>query len=269
MASASSSRARGSAASNTTTTSTATAPKLYIAELGQNRCIQILRECFTNRHVVQDPITGCCLYRGKLTSDGHWQIQRRPKQQTRPSNRATDGNRHRAYYVHRIAYAALWGKDILETGSHLCGNANCFNPYHIWDESQLLNNDRQRCVPYICCPRSGVIILILCTHSPVCIKKPTPATHCCSAHGQQDHPAGAILPPAVQTIQDFFDTEQDVPDTDVGATESEAEDTDISMGGSTTEEAATDSGPGSQQQTVAIRDALLPDSSFGAPYETE
>jgi hypothetical protein len=211
---------------------TSTASKLYTVELGQHRCIQILRECLNqtdkegNTLIEHDEKLGCCLYKGKTTSDGHWQIQRRPRYLTRESRRASgSSNAHRAYYVHRIAYVALHGRDLAATGSHLCGKANCFNPYHICDESQFKNNDRQRCLGYVICPHHNHVLVKLCTHQPTCIKLPIKAQQCCLkasqelviADSQESSSAAPAVPviitvPPVQRIQDFLGTQPNLPE---------------------------------------------------------
>jgi hypothetical protein len=96
----------------------------------------------------RDSETDCVLYSGKLTKDGHWQIQRRPRYFTPPSAR-TGQNHHRAYYVHRIAYVEFHGNDVVDTASHLCGNGNCINPLHIYDESIAMNVARINCLGYV------------------------------------------------------------------------------------------------------------------------
>lgn len=210
-----------------------TASKLYTVELGQHRCIQILRECLEARDkdgnslIEFDDELGCTLYKGRTTSDGHWQIQRRPRYFTRQSRRAEgSSNTHRHYYVHRIAFVALHGLDIALTGSHLCGRANCFNPYHICDESQMLNNDRQRCLGFVICPQHNYVLAKLCVHSPACIKPPVKAIQCCLeasrglviADSQEDSPlssaslAPVVTLPLVQRIQDFLRVQPNLPE---------------------------------------------------------
>ncbi|KAI0096860.1 hypothetical protein GGR51DRAFT_542350 [Nemania sp. FL0031] len=204
-----------------TSSSSKAAPKRYTIELGQHQCIAILKECYNNKSVRVVSATGCALYEGKLTRDGHWQIQRKPRYFTRASNRSSESkNAHKAYYVHRIAYVALHGSDITMTGSHLCGNANCFNPYHIYDESQMDNNSRQRCLGFIICPHHRLVLHQLCQHAPVCIKEPIFASQCClSATQKHLMPSGEnnkriIGLPLVQRIEDFLFAQHDLSESE-------------------------------------------------------
>lgn len=224
-------------------TATGTASKLYTVELGRHRCIEILKECLGrtdkegNSLIQHDPELGCALYLGRVSSDGHWQIQRAARYITRESTRAAGSGAHRAYYVHRIAYVALHGQDILQTGSHLCGNANCFNPYHIKDESQNDNNDRQRCLGFVVCEQHGHVLHRLCQHNPPCIKRPVKAVSCCVSLSQRviadsqaesqeslgDKPPVAVpilTMPLVQPVSDFLNSlqAQPIPDSEQFAT---------------------------------------------------
>lgn len=123
------------------------AAKLYTVEVGQHRGIEEIKSLVKTRDKHGEPIvahdeeTGYALFLGKTTSNGHWQKQRKARYTTRPSDRG-NANVHRAFYVHRKPYVALHGVDVTQTGSHLCGRAHCFNPYHIIDESQHDNNSR-------------------------------------------------------------------------------------------------------------------------------
>lgn len=163
-----------------------TDPKQYSIELGQERCRNILRDLLyqhedsTPPKIVRDAVLGCVLYLGKLTNDGHWQIQRSPRYLTRPSGRTGD-NHHRAYYVHRIAYVALHDSDPILTASHLCGHGNCINPFHLVDESIGSNVARINCLGYVDCLQHNHRIATLCQHTPRCIKNPIPADSCCLA----------------------------------------------------------------------------------------
>jgi hypothetical protein len=266
-----------------------TASKLYTVELGQHRCIQILRECLSqkdkdgNSLIENDGELGCCTYNGKTTSDGHWQIQRRPRYLTRESMRASGSNTHRAYYVHRIAYVALHGRDIAQTGSHLCGKANCFNPYHICDESQFKNNDRQRCLGYVICPHHNHVLVKLCTHEPPCIKTPIKADQCClkasqelviadsqeSESSSQSLPAPVITMPPVRRIRDFLGTQPNLPEQNledspfVNTSEESATDL-IESGESQDPPPPPQTASSSQSQNLMELD--LPSSSLGPDY---
>lgn len=205
------------------------APKLYTVELGRHRCIAILRANSCRGDVQEDSATGCLLYMGKTTQDGHWQISRQPRYITRPSRRSEDHkNRYRSYYMHRIAYVALHGTDLTMTGSHLCGHANCFNPYHIVDESQQKNNDRQRCLGFIICPHHNTILHQLCQHKPAYVKPLVIASHCCLLDsGQQT----AISLPLIQRVHDFLKIRETIADSDFINTDTEsAEETESSEG---------------------------------------
>lgn len=177
------------------------APKSYLIELGgQRQCYQIWKECFDRRNragqreVVSD-VLGCLLFEGRVTQEGYWQIQRPAAYLTRASNRASaHQNRHRAYYVHRLGYSALYGLDIQQSGSHLCGRANCINPFHLVDESQRLNDARINCLGAIYCPRHNHLIHTLCSHSPPCIKEPLLAENCCLSNLELSTPPISSLP---------------------------------------------------------------------------
>jgi hypothetical protein len=161
-----------------------TEPKRYAIELGQHECHKILKQLRNTLDkdrqpiIKQDPDTACELYQGKLTHDGHWQIQRAPRIQTRASQRSSS-NQHRAYYVHRIAYVALHGVDVEHTASHLCGHGNCVNPFHIHDEPIDLNVARINCLGYVDCQEHNHRLATLCQHQPPCIKRPIFADSCC------------------------------------------------------------------------------------------
>lgn len=237
-----------------------------------------------NTLVEFDQDLGCALFKGPTTKDGHWQIQRRPRYLTRQASRAQgSSNAHRAYYVHRIAYVALHGRDIALTGSHLCGRANCFNPYHIYDESQHLNNDRQRCLGFVVCPHHNHVLVKLCVHSPACIKPPVKAVQCCLeasrglaiADSQEDSPVELPPPvialPAVQRIQDFLQAQPNLPEDNiqdspfVGTSQESA--TDLLESGSSnieSQEAQESQGSGLESQT--IMDLDFPSSSQGPEY---
>lgn len=248
-----------------------TAPKLYTVELGQHRCISILRECMEavdkdgNVLVEFDEELGCALYKGKTTGDGYWQIQRRPRYLTRESKRAEgSGNAHRHYYVHRIAFVALHGLDIALTGSHLCGRANCFNPYHIWDESQQLNNDRQRCLGFVVCPQHNHVLAKLCTHNPACIKPPVKAIQCCLTAIKSPSTAPIVTLPPVQRTQDFLRVQPNLEESQcVGTSQESATDLIESDGQHPpTQSESQESGSGSQ----TILDIEYPSSSQGPDY---
>lgn len=272
---------------------TSTASKLYTVELGQHRCISILRECMGqkdkdgNSLIEDDAELGCCLYKGKTTSDGHWQIQRRPRYLTRESKRAEgSSNAHRAYYVHRIAYVALHGRDIEATGSHLCGRANCFNPYHIVDESQFKNNDRQRCLGFVICPQHNHVLVKLCTHNPPCIKSPIKAMQCCLTATQEIRvvpdsqestlssspaPVPVITLPPVRRIQDFLQTQPNLPEDDledsqfVGTSQESATDL-ITSGESQNLPAQGESQSSGAASSQDIMQLDLPSSSQGPDF---
>ena len=252
-----------------------TAPKLYTVELGQSRCIAILRELLQQHadNIREDEVTGCVLYQGRTTGDGHWQIQRRPRYATRESRRSNaHENRHRAYYVHRIAYVALHGQDIGLTGSHLCGNGNCFNPYHIRDESQLDNNSRQRCLGFVVCPHHRLVLHKLCSHDPPCIKPPVEASQCCLReatfleHDSQETPPPIIGLPLVQRVGDFLATQHNLPESQFAATSEESAQDQLMSDASDSQDLPPSS---SQGQEVAIRSAELPSSSQGPEYGGE
>lgn len=273
---------------------TGTAPKLYTVELGHHRCISILRECVGAKDKEGNPLVeldeelGCALFKGKTTGDGHWQIQRRPRYLTRESNRAQGNtNTHRHYYVHRIAYVALHGVDVALTGSHLCGRANCFNPYHIWDESQHLNNDRQRCLGFVVCPHHNHVLVKLCSHNPPCLKHPVQATQCCLtasrgltiADSQEDEavsesssPVPVITLPPVRRIQDFLRVQPNLPEHDledsqfVSTSQESARDLIESGGDDSQELPAQPVSQGSSLASQNIMDVDFPSSSQGAEF---
>lgn len=258
------------------TVNPATEAKLYTIELGQTRCIAILRELMEKEgsKIRRDTVTGCVLYEGRRTKDGHWQIQRRPRYITRDSQRSeANKNQHKAYYVHRIAYVALYGQDIDMTGSHLCGNANCFNPYHILDESQHDNNNRQRCLGFIICPTHRLVLHKLCPHTPPCIKHPVHATQCCLAatssllesFDNKDTPPSVIGLPAIRNIEDFLDTQHNLPESQFTHTSEESAQ-DMMMSDADDEGSQNLPELEDFECDVGFSDAELPSSSQGPDY---
>jgi hypothetical protein len=271
-------------AGRSTGTSATTEAKLYSVELGQHRCIAILRECLARKDgqgqtLIQfDFATGCTLFTGKTTGDGHWQIQRQPRYILRESRRtsASGSNKHRAYYVHRIAYVALHGQDIAQTGSHLCGNANCFNPYHIRDESQHDNNSRQRCLGFVICPEHNHVLAKLCQHDPPCIKPPVQATQCCltasrgvtipdSQESSPEPPTPIISLPPIQRIQDFLDAQPNIPESQfVNTSEESADELMESSSSSSNSDGLLPDAPSQVESTIV--DAEFASSSQGPSY---
>lgn len=73
--------------------------------------------------------------------------------------------------LHRVL---LWaeGKDLRagEEASHLCHHTNCKTVGHVTSEDATANNARKNCVVWMDCPCEVGKKLLICTHSPPCIK---------------------------------------------------------------------------------------------------
>lgn len=244
--------------------------KLYTIELGQHRCITLLRELSQHPLVQHRAGTGCSIFTGRLTGDGYWQIQRIPTYYTRESRRSGTNN-HRAYYVHRIAFVALHGRDIQQTGSHLCGNSNCFNPYHIVDEPQAVNNSRQGCLGFIVCDSHLIVLHRLCQHDPPCIKPIARALQCCLdivdvIPDSQKTPPPITGLPVIQHMQQFLDSQHTLPDSQFRHTSAEsAQDSDHASQASIEEEPSQAS-VGAVGMEEVLAPGNLPSSSSGPDY---
>lgn len=66
----------------------------------------------------------------------------------------------------RMICGIVYGFDGLigHHASHLCGNANCLNPAHVFPERQETNWSRDRC------HSNGYFFEAQCSHSPLCLK---------------------------------------------------------------------------------------------------
>lgn len=186
----------------------ATAAKSYIAERGQTACIKDTKMWIRQANdpddssLRRDPELGCVLYMGKTSADGHWQVQRKPRIQTRDGSARAGANQHRAYYTHRIAYVALHGEDPVNPVSHLCGRGNCINSFHLHDELISLNVARINCLGSVVCPLHHHLLATLCPHNPPCIKKPVLAERCCLASLEEQSilesaPPSSSAPPSL------------------------------------------------------------------------
>lgn len=242
------------------------APRSIMEDLGQVRCQAILRDKIEqNKHQIRtDEQTGCELWLGKLAAGGYWQIQYIPA--TSDVDLRSRDRPHHAYFVHRIAYVALHGKDLQQTGSHVCGNANCANPYHIVDETQADNNSRQRCRSYLICRHHGDVLYKFCQHDPVCIKPPEYTDQCCrrnrSKKRHKQPPPPAIDLPPVRTMADFLGSIPVVPREDFDPMEDEPEATHLIFSSSQGSAAG-----GDNEIRLPIRDApSLSDTSQGSSY---
>jgi len=156
------------------------APINYLAELGQQRAAEVVRE--KHRDSSDDNSTGCWLFTGSKNNDGYGQVFRKKNSELHLTGRASQTT----FLLHVCAYLARTGLGINGQASHLCDNRSCFNPDHIMDEPPQVNNSRKGCPGQIICGFHHHIIVDLCPHRPTCIRPERYDISCCLALKESD-----------------------------------------------------------------------------------
>lgn len=151
----------------------------YAILLGQARAVSIIADYERKGKIAVDPVTGCRKMTVGLRTDGYASIRRRSNAQLadaaagRPVQRNSEVN----FLMHRVAFLAMYGRDVQGTTSHLCENRACIS--HVWDEPHGENLARKSCIPDILCLVHGTLLREFCRHTPRCIKRPLYG-RCCS-----------------------------------------------------------------------------------------
>ena len=166
----------------------------YAATVGQAWCIQTLQEFLS--FVYPDPYAsnpdlagragwetnemGCWLWVGPTLNDGHKQFKRNLPETIAAGQ--VGKNTGVNFLLHRVSFVAKNGRDVVNTGSHLCDIPRCFNPDHICDEDMVHNNSRKGCQGVIHCPTHDLLLVDLCRHQPKCLRPQPPNVACCHEH---------------------------------------------------------------------------------------
>src|SRR5277367_693481 len=154
----------------------------YLTLLGQARASNIITELTNQGKTTVDLTWGCILVTSGLRPDGYahtkrWtnvDLQRRAAGQVLPRNSQTN------FLLHRVAYLARNGVDVLGVSSHLCPHRNCL--LHVVDETQAVNVSRSHCQGSIVCPRHNTVLYDFCQHTPQCLRVPLEG-RCCLGEG--------------------------------------------------------------------------------------
>src|SRR5262249_44534037 len=137
----------------------------------------------------QQPEIGCWLALKGLNQAGYGVTKAFTNAQIRAAAPARPSrNSEKNYLLHKIAYAAENGRDLVGVGSPLCGAKSCFNPTHIVDESQSENISRNYCAGEIRCDQ-GHALLNRCLHAVRCLK--ITVVPCCATVEQ---PSASAIP---------------------------------------------------------------------------
>lgn len=162
-----------------------------------------------------DCLTGCWLAQWQIRkTDGYAQMKHHTMADIKacaPAN--PKRNTEKNFLLHKVGYAAEYGKDISASSSHLCHNRNCFRGSHIVDEPIGDNRKRNYCRGTIRCTH-GHVVAEWCSHDKACAngRKCLSVTlvHCCHDVESQGFQAstpiaeeGAEVPVPYEIPDDF------------------------------------------------------------------
>jgi hypothetical protein len=110
----------------------------FIEELGLARIAELVEE---QRRTAGTNSMGCWLYTGGSLNSGYGLVWARSMSDDTGKN----------FRIHRLAYIYKHGANAKNDASHLCDIPRCFNPDHIVDETNLLNQQRRGCPGRLVC----------------------------------------------------------------------------------------------------------------------
>jgi Zinc-binding loop region of homing endonuclease len=168
----------------------------YSTALGQARAVDIIAQLTRQGKTTVDPRWGCILVTSGLRPDGYAHTKRwtnvdlanRAAGQILPRNSQTN------FLLHRVAYLAQTGRDVIGVSSHQCLNRNCLS--HVLDETQAVNVSRSRCQGCIVCPRHNTVLYDFCQHVPQCLREPLMGGCCLGEDSSMDESVegGRVIP---------------------------------------------------------------------------